>query len=376
MRSRSMAATDMAATCRAGIVPVGAILTAAAIAALITAVPEWVRAVDIQTENNERSALARIVNLPLAPDVERLSAPVSTSNDNHFRLKLTLEAGEAQTAATSVTYFVGSLSPEKSAISMAETVGSEALQQIEAFVLNSDRHPPQSDLAFNVMPSASPGEQLPSTESDVEVPLPVSRPFVDLHGQPRDKSTPSSSAPRRADSARGPLFATFAWLQKLLKFKDAAPVLPFETDSRTAVYDIKGHLVYLPTGEKLEAHSGLGKWLDDARYVNAKDRGPIPPNVYRLALRNQPFHGVQAIRLSPIGSGNMYGRKGMLAHPYMLGANGQSNGCVSVQDYPKFLKAFLRGDINRLIVVADLAEVPSKVKYAQLGLTVRDGVEP
>ena len=371
-----MVAIDMAATCRVSITPVGAVLTAAAIAALIAAVPEWVRTGNIQTENNERSALAKIVNLPLAPDVERLSAPVSTSNDDHFRLKLTLDAGEAQTAAASVSYFVGSLSPEKSAISMAEPAGSEALQQIEASVLNSDRRPPQSDLAYSAMPSASTGEQLPSAKSDVEVPVPVSRPFVDLHGQTQDKSTPSSRAPTPANSTRGPLFATFAWLQKLLKFKDAAPVFPFEADSRTAVYDIKGHLVYLPSGEKLEAHSGLGKWLDDARYVNVRDRGPIPPNVYRLALRDQSFHGVQAIRLIPIGSGNMYGRKGMLAHPYMLGADGQSNGCVSVQDYPKFLQAFLRGDISRLIVVADLAEVPSKAKYAQLGLTARDGVEP
>ena len=371
-----MAATDMAATCRVGIAPVGAVLTAAAMAALITAVPEWVRAVDVQTENNEKSALEKIVNLPLVPDVERLSAPVLASIDDHFRLRPTLDAGEAQTAAAGASYFVGSLSPGESAVSMAEPVGSEALQQIEASVLNSDKHPPQSDLAYNAMPSTSPGEQLPSAESNVEVPLPANRPFLNLHGQTQDKSTPSSSAPTPADSTRGPLFATFAWLQKLLKFKDAAPVLPFEADSRTAVYDIKGHLVYLPSGEKLEAHSGLGKWLDDARYVNVRDRGPIPPNVYRLALRDQSFHGVQAVRLSPIGSGNMYGRKGMLAHPYMLGANGQSNGCVSVQDYPKFLEAFLRGDINRLIVVADLAEVPSKAKYAQLGLTARDGVVP
>ena len=47
----------------------------------------------------------------------------------------------------------------------------------------------------------------------------------------------------------------------------------------------------------------------------------------------------------------MYGRAGILAHPYMLGPDGQSNGCVSVQDYPKFLEAFLRGDIDRLIVL-------------------------
>src|SRR6516165_6901291 len=40
------------------------------------------------------------------------------------------------------------------------------------------------------------------------------------------------------------------------------------------------------------------------------------------------FHGVRAIRLSPIDGSRMYGRAGILAHPYMLGANGQSNGCV------------------------------------------------
>jgi hypothetical protein len=108
----------------------------------------------------------------------------------------------------------------------------------------------------------------------------------------------------------------------------------------------------LPNGEKLEAHSGFGNLLDNARYVNKKNLGPTPPNVYRLSMREALFHGVRAIRLEPVGDGNMYGRVGMLAHPYMLGPNGQSNGCVSVQDYPKFLNAFLRGDIDRLIVVS------------------------
>ena len=58
-----------------------------------------------------------------------------------------------------------------------------------------------------------------------------------------------------------------------------------DPDSRTAVYDISAHTVYLPGGERLEAHSGLGEMLDNPRYVNAKDRGPTPPNVYDLALR-------------------------------------------------------------------------------------------
>jgi hypothetical protein len=126
--------------------------------------------------------------------------------------------------------------------------------------------------------------------------------------------------------------------------------------------------VYLPNGEKLEAHSGLGKWLDDAQYVNVKERGPTPPNIYRLALREKPFHGVQAIRLIPIGTGNMYGREGLLAHPYMLGPDGESNGCVSLQNYPKFLEAFLKADINRLIVVAHLERTQTPTTYADLGI--------
>ena len=54
----------------------------------------------------------------------------------------------------------------------------------------------------------------------------------------------------------------------------------------------------------------------------------------------------------------MFGRKGILAHSYLLGANGQSNGCVSISDYPKFLNAFLNGDIDRLVVVERLPDPP------------------
>jgi hypothetical protein len=111
----------------------------------------------------------------------------------------------------------------------------------------------------------------------------------------------------------------------------------------------------LPNGEKLEAHSGFGSYLDDPRYVSEKDQGPTPPNVYNLALREESFHGVRAIRLLPVGDGNMFGRDGMLAHTYMLGPNGQSNGCVSLRDYPRFLNAFMSGEINRVVVVEHLA---------------------
>src|SRR5512143_347018 len=97
-----------------------------------------------------------------------------------------------------------------------------------------------------------------------------------------------------------------------------------DPDNRTAVYDISAGTVYLPNGERLEAHSGLGDKMDDPRYANVRMRGPTPPNVYDLTLREELFHGVRAIRLNPIDDGKMFSRAGMLAHTYMLGPNGQS----------------------------------------------------
>ncbi len=123
-------------------------------------------------------------------------------------------------------------------------------------------------------------------------------------------------------------------------------------DRWTAVYDVAAHTVYLPNGTRLEAHSGLGDRLDDPRHVNERMRGATPPNVYELEPREQLFHGVQALRLKPVGGGDIYGRTGLLAHRYMLGPNGDSNGCVSFKDYNAFLQAYQNGEVKRLVVVA------------------------
>jgi hypothetical protein len=137
------------------------------------------------------------------------------------------------------------------------------------------------------------------------------------------------------------------------------PMRPADARSdRTAIYDISRRLVYLPNGEELEAHSGFGEHMDDPRSVGLKMRGVTPPNVYELSLREQLFHGDRAIRLTPVDPDKMFGRKGMLAHSYLLGPNGQSNGCVSISDYPKFLNSFLNGEIDRLVVVERLADPP------------------
>jgi len=126
-------------------------------------------------------------------------------------------------------------------------------------------------------------------------------------------------------------------------------------DKYTAVYDLTAHVVYLPNGTKLEAHSGLGDRLDDPRFVSERGRGATPPHLYDLTPREQSFHGVQALRLTPVGGdGDIFGRAGLLAHSYMLGPNGDSNGCVSFKDYDAFLQAYQSGQVKRLAVVARL----------------------
>src|SRR6516225_6152557 len=125
-------------------------------------------------------------------------------------------------------------------------------------------------------------------------------------------------------------------------------------DRWTAIYDISAHTVYMPDGTQLEAHSGLGDRLDDPRHADERMHGVTPPNIYGLRLREAPFHGVRALRMIPEDEDKTFGRAGLLAHTYMLGPNGDSNGCVSFKNYDAFLQAYLRNDVKRLAVVTHL----------------------
>jgi Tlde1 domain len=126
-------------------------------------------------------------------------------------------------------------------------------------------------------------------------------------------------------------------------------------DGLTAIYDITARTVHMPDGAKLEAHSGLGRKMDDPRYVHVKMHGATPPHVYDLVPREAPFHGVHALRMVPVGgAGAVFGRTGLLTHSYLLGPNGDSNGCVSFKDYDAFLRAYQKGRVKRLVVVASL----------------------
>lgn len=139
-----------------------------------------------------------------------------------------------------------------------------------------------------------------------------------------------------------------------------------------AVYDIGSRMVYLPNGEQLEAQSGLGDMRNDVRYAHVRMRGPTPPHTYDLVEREALFHGVRAIRLNPVGGSQaIHGRAGLLAHTYLLGPNGDSNGCISIKDYNRFLQAYLRGEIRQLIVVRDRSEAIAAVARASTRVAQR-----
>jgi hypothetical protein len=192
------------------------------------------------------------------------------------------------------------------------------------------------------------------------MPLPLPRPTTAPQIAARHEPPAESAAPLvTASIAPTPAPASLNFFPRSPKPQQASISLLPAPGGRTAVYDIEAHTVYLPNGDRLEAHSGLGKMLDDPHYVDEKGRGATPPNVYDLVLRKGLFHGVQAIRLDPVGNNTMFGRDGILAHPYMLGPTGQSFGCVSFKDYQEFLQAYQHGEVDRLVVVSHLDTKPS-----------------
>jgi hypothetical protein len=194
------------------------------------------------------------------------------------------------------------------------------------------------------------------------VAAPAGRPrFAAAIPLPRPAPKPSQMRYQVASLSATPPPSSYASAEPAAKEPDAPEKDPGPLGgdlSHTAIYDISAKTVYMPNGDRLEAHSGLAEFMDDVRAVSLRKQGPTPPNVYELRMRESLFHGVQAIRLVPVDGHKMYGRDGILAHPFMLRANGESNGCVSFRDYPAFLKAYQRGEITRMVVVEQLDDPP------------------
>jgi hypothetical protein len=231
--------------------------------------------------------------------------------------------------------------------------------------------------ALEAPPPAASAESVPAL---LTPPLPPRREVASIDdstplppARPTEFAALESQAPAATDQALGPsrslgpalayaapdttTLATPAAPPKTSIFSifSPQPTRPAGYDEHTAVYDISARALYLPDGTKIEAHSGLGEYMDDPNHVNEHLRGATPPDLYDLQPRESLFHGVAAIRLVPVGGEEaVYGRAGLLAHPFMMGDNGDSNGCVSIKDYDAFLKAFQDGKVTRLAVVAKL----------------------
>jgi hypothetical protein len=205
----------------------------------------------------------------------------------------------------------------------------------------------------------------PTPSSVAAVPLPRSRPAEANRELQAGPAAPEPSTAAQSDdrtllqklSDLLPARLTLASLAPDGGLLGARPNLTsLGYDNLTAVYDISAHAVYMPDGSKLEAHSGLGSLMDDPGHANERNVGATPPNVYDLKPRERLFHGVQALRMIPVGDNGTLGRSGLLAHSYMLGPKGDSNGCVSIKNYEQFLKAFSNGEIKHLVVVPSLGD--------------------
>ncbi len=243
--------------------------------------------------------------------------------------------------------------PEDEQPSLAQAAGSAPLPPIRPAELISVARvaaveAPRREIAAPATPAA-PGPTRAAAREGAQ----AAQTATFAHNDPRsffDKLFSNSS------EQKGPQLAYAApesgsGLFNLSRGFPSSPQPPASARGGTAVYDISAHTVYLPNGTALEAHSGLGPYFDDPGHVHVRMRGATPPATYKLTLRESLFHGVQALRLTPV-DGNVYGRAGLLAHTFMLGARGDSNGCVSFRNYRAFLDAYVRGEVRELKVVA------------------------
>jgi hypothetical protein len=287
-----------------------------------------------------------------------------------------------RTASATLTGNTDRTTFEDRFVAPAVSAGAAALQPLKRYVLartEPELSTAQEALATRWMPDgfrpaiSDDGpraidraiEAKPAVATALGIPLPRSRPAA--ADQPAQTSQAlalaTASIPTAPIESLPPQPAERSVLQKLsdmVKTKVAvasiglgkAPDLAaLGYDNETAVYDITAHAVYLPNGTVMEAHSGMGSLRDDPDHVSMRMVGATPPAVYSLKPREKDFHGVAALRMTPADGSDIGGRSGLLVHSYMLGPNGDSNGCISVRDFDHFRKAYDDGQFTHIAVV-------------------------
>ena len=124
--------------------------------------------------------------------------------------------------------------------------------------------------------------------------------------EPRVAALPSPT--KSASPAAGPLVPEVATAARppfnsgtrAAKARQAS-VAPPDKKNRTAFYDISAQVVYLPDGRRLEAHSGHGSYMDNARYIHIKNKGrhrPTPigwPYEKTSSMEFRPFVCSQSV---------------------------------------------------------------------------------
>lgn len=273
----------------------------------------------------------------------------------------------------------------------------------EAIIPPMERIPTESALVKSAKLKRPPSEMLAAARVEQAVPLPMPRPAELQRARPAEPRRLAARPipPRTQTVFKAALGEEPSFFERIFGAERAsegalaytsvesgvaesssrrrlgavpAPSAAASAGALTAVYDISARTVYLPNGEAIEAHSGLGPSMDNPRHVHLSMRGATPPGTYDLTEREALFHGVRAIRLNPVGgSGAIHGRVGLLAHTYMLGPSGASNGCVSFRNYDRFLQAFLRGEVRRLVVVAGTRQDGPPAGNSRFGLLGRGG---
>ncbi|MEI9420971.1 DUF2778 domain-containing protein [Mesorhizobium sp. Cs1299R1N1] len=331
------------------------------------------------------SAAPQITEASLVPSLQVMA---SLSNDMPApaaeRFARADTGSVVQTAAAPMG-FAQSETPDNAQLALALVESMPVEDEAFASPLPMTESSPDVAVAPVETQQQQPGDaaSLPDALTD-DVPLPTRRPQYDAPQQPRvveeDKPAPQPKTleqkpapqPKPVQQARQPA--------RQGRTRDGGDVLAYAkpdvpagglgqafknlfggprggsgAGNGVAVYDISAGTVYMPDGSRLEAHSGKGAMADQPRYADQKNRGPTPPNTYNLSLRESRFHGVEALRLTPVDGRNKYNRDGLLAHTYLLrGRYAQSSGCVAFKDYARFLAAFKKGKVTRLVVVPRL----------------------
>ncbi len=291
----------------------------------------------------------------LLPDRLQVAAPISREmfNERFAAAATQGVASNAASAAPATQVAVVKDAPKQSVIAkVADALKPAAPAKIADKTADKVKRAPDAQMQ---LASADPAEIVPAPEAKPKSFADRAKAAVMSITGPRQSMVEKLWGKREPSGGLLAYASADASVTASIAPREQNPMLggsaPYERD--TAVYDITAKTVYLPDGTKLEAHSGLGSNLDDPRSSRVRMRGVTPPHIYTLKPREALFHGVPALRLTPIGGESaIYGRDGLLAHTFMLGPNGDSNGCVSFKDYYAFLDAYRNKGIRKLAVLA------------------------